>query len=373
MGGSWRVDDITALVPIVVEESSHTARGAVRPSLVCVSGADLGRSFRVGLDAVVIGRGPVDIALDESDVSRRHASFGFGDHGFEVADLGSVNGTSVNGRRIEGTVPVRVGDRIQVGRTVLVFTQHDELAERVARMQRLEAMATLAGGIAHDFNNALSVIMFNLDVVAARAAPTAMARASLDEIRDATTSAVALAKRLLRLGRPEPLPFVAVDLAGAREQDRRDGAPPCDRAARDRRSTSTRCSARSARTTSSIRCCSTCASTRSTRCPRVAGSRSPRARSRSTATKRSLASCPCSGTYVELTVTDNGCGMDEATLARAFEPFFTTKSRDHGTGLGPRDDPLERAPPSRRRRRESVVGHGTTFRIALPRFGLRAV
>ena len=40
------------------------------------------------------------------------------------------------------------------------------------------------------------------------------------------------------------------------------------------------------------------------------------------------------GSYVRLSVTDGGVGMDEATLARAVEPFYTTKARGKGTGLG---------------------------------------
>jgi signal transduction histidine kinase len=40
------------------------------------------------------------------------------------------------------------------------------------------------------------------------------------------------------------------------------------------------------------------------------------------------------GDYVQLTVADNGHGMEAATLARVFEPFYTTKAPGKGTGLG---------------------------------------
>src|SRR5450759_4561420 len=40
------------------------------------------------------------------------------------------------------------------------------------------------------------------------------------------------------------------------------------------------------------------------------------------------------GSFVCLSVTDIGCGMDTATQQRIFEPFFTTKERGKGTGLG---------------------------------------
>ncbi len=70
--------------------------------------------------------------------------------------------------------------------------------------------------------------------------------------------------------------------------------------------------------------------------------------------------------YVRLSISDNGCGMDKDTLQHIFEPFFTTKKTGEGTGLG-----LSLAEQIVRTHRgwicaESTLGMGTTFYIYLP-------
>jgi signal transduction histidine kinase len=75
-----------------------------------------------------------------------------------------------------------------------------------------------------------------------------------------------------------------------------------------------------------------------------------------------------SGAWLELRVSDEGCGMTPEVRARAFEPFFTTKEGEAGTGLG-----LSQVYGIVRQHDGHIVlssrpGEGTTVTIVLPEF-----
>ncbi len=81
-------------------------------------------AFVITKPMVILGRieGVVDLALDDEGASRHHASISHHQGVFTLHDMGSTNGTHVNG------VPIREhrlqdGDRIEIGRTTLVFHQ----------------------------------------------------------------------------------------------------------------------------------------------------------------------------------------------------------------------------------------------------------
>ena len=80
-----------------------------------------GERFTLGA-VTVLGRAPDnDIVILDPYVSARHAEIVFGKSGFFVRDLGSVNGTYVNGRKLGRERRLRKGDRLELGDTIFRF------------------------------------------------------------------------------------------------------------------------------------------------------------------------------------------------------------------------------------------------------------
>ncbi|MGH3664509.1 MAG: FHA domain-containing protein [Egibacteraceae bacterium] len=88
--------------------------------LVGVRGPNRGARFLLDLDVVTVGRHPEsDIFLDDITVSRRHAEFRRDDQRYWIHDVGSLNGTYVNGKRAEDQL-LETGDEIQIGKFKLI-------------------------------------------------------------------------------------------------------------------------------------------------------------------------------------------------------------------------------------------------------------
>jgi len=94
-----------------VDVAASFSEGEVTPNLVLPDG----RSLRIGATPLVVGRLPeCAVTLGDTNVSRRHAQIGIEGGDVVVTDLGSTNGTFLNGRRVTRAV-VRPGDEVTIG------------------------------------------------------------------------------------------------------------------------------------------------------------------------------------------------------------------------------------------------------------------
>jgi pSer/pThr/pTyr-binding forkhead associated (FHA) protein len=116
---SFEVDDASE-----EGESLLSALGITGPALVVRSGGGMaGQTFQPADGRTLVGRSPeCDIFLDDVTVSRRHAEIVRDGDTFTIRDLGSLNGTYVNRKRIESAV-LQNDDEVQVGKYRLTFLQ----------------------------------------------------------------------------------------------------------------------------------------------------------------------------------------------------------------------------------------------------------
>jgi FHA domain/zinc-ribbon domain len=121
--GEGSVETTQSLSPEEVAELDHEpVVGLEGPALVVRQGGGrAGESFRPSADRTRIGRSPeCEIFLDDVTVSRNHAVLIARPDGFVVEDLGSLNGTFVNRRRID-TAVLKGGDELQIGKYRMTF------------------------------------------------------------------------------------------------------------------------------------------------------------------------------------------------------------------------------------------------------------
>jgi len=98
--------------------------------------------FLVGQGKVVIGRTPdCDITIDNPAISRKHAAIEYKEEGYLLTDLGSSNGTFLNGEKITGPTPLKPGDVVGLAKFELLFqdTPQSEVQKMVGGLESMEA------------------------------------------------------------------------------------------------------------------------------------------------------------------------------------------------------------------------------------------
>jgi signal transduction histidine kinase len=192
--------------------------------------------------------------------------------------------------------------------------------------QKLEALGTLAGGIAHELNNILAPILALSKLTIEELPIDSGARADLEMVVMASERARDLVRQILAFSRKQQLDKRVIDLAAVTRRvlqmmraslpstiemvDRIESVPPFFGDAGQLQQVIVN----------------------------LVGNAAQAIRNGTGTVTISLAAVPTGAVAgrdeLQLTVSDTGHGMDEATIDRIFEPFFTTKEVDAGTGLG---------------------------------------
>jgi two-component system cell cycle sensor histidine kinase/response regulator CckA len=246
-------------------------------------------------------------------------------------------------------------------------TERRTLEAQLRQAQKIEAVGQLAGGVAHEFNNFLGVILGYSELLSEEAGENESLRRKVAEIKAATQSAASLTRQLLAFSRKQVLEPTVLNLNQAIWETHKllrrlvpanievvpvlapmIGPVKLDPGQVQQILINLVVNARDAMPAGGKVVIETSnADLDEAYASQYAG----------------LAP----GSYVMLSVSDTGCGMDAETRSRIFQPFFTTKQPGKGTGLGLSTIHGIVKHSGGYVTVESAVGSGTTFRFYLPR------
>jgi two-component system, cell cycle sensor histidine kinase and response regulator CckA len=250
---------------------------------------------------------------------------------------------------------------------IVDVTEQKQLEEQLRQAVKMEGIGRLAGGIAHDFNNLLTVIAGRIYLLMSQLPAGHAMRPDLQLIEQTGERAATLTKQLLAFSRKQILAPIVLDLNNVVtsmkqlleralgedidliiDLDPSLGRVLADQGQLEQVILNLAVNARDAMPDGGQLVLET-----------------SNVEVDETYLRQHVDLRP--GSYVALAVTDNGIGMAAETLARLFEPFFTTKEVGRGTGLG-----LATAYGIVRQSNGHITvysepGHGTTFRVYLPK------
>ena len=243
------------------------------------------------------------------------------------------------------------------------------MEDKFRQSEKMDSIGRLAGGVAHDFNNILAVILGNLGLLKELNQDGQERSDTLQEIEVAANRAAALTRQLLLFSRKQVTADAKpVDLneivSNMTKMLRRVIGENIDLVFQGE-PTSLRINADAGMIDQVVMNLSVNA-----RDAMPEGGQLIIATSRVEVTEELVATVleARPGTFIRLSVTDTGCGMDEETQRHIFEPFFTTKEAGKGTGLG-----LLNVLGIVRQHNgwihvRSTKGKGTTFEVYLPAY-----
>lgn len=219
---------------------------------------------------------------------------------------------------------------VAVGRDI---TEQKAMEAQIAHSQKMRAVGEMAGGISHDFNNLLQVILANIELLLANGGRNDKGL-RLENVRSAVNSGIELTQRLSTLSRQDSLNVDSVNLNQLLSESTNLIARSLPvTIALDYSASAGPLLVRGNRSQLERVLFNLCFNARDA----ISGDGRITVQLHATEMDKDLqASYPelQHGQYALIQVSDNGCGIDEASLPRIFEPFFTTKRKEQGSGLG---------------------------------------